>query len=365
MKKNLIFFMSDFSFGGAGNSISKLCVNLPKKNYKISVICIGKCDYKEILRKNYIDVYQLKNKKLIFSIFSIYNLLKKIFDKRYKNILISNIHYNNIILLIIAKKIKHLKIILVERTPLEELNIYFSKIDFLKKKIINFLIKILYPLSNTIIANSKGIKNGFNKSLQKKIKVVYPPSLPKIKRLRKKIYQKNIFKAVCFSRLSKEKNLECAIKSFQFLKNKNISLTIYGEGILKNDLLSLINKLNLKQKVIIKKFHKNPESEMKNFDILISPSFFEGCSNTIIEALNNNLIVIASKCPGGNAEILSYGKSGLLFKTNNEYDLFLKINKILSNSSFYFNKLKNHRRNLKKFLVSFNVEKFSNIFKRI
>ena len=78
--------------------------------------------------------------------------------------------------------------------------------------------------------------------------------------------------------------------------------------------------------MIIKKFHKNPESEMKNFDILISPSFFEGCSNTIIEALNNNLIVIASKCPGGNAEILSYGKSGLLFKTNNEYDLFLKIN---------------------------------------
>ena len=40
---------------------------------------------------------------------------------------------------------------------------------------------------------------------------------------------------------------------------------------------------------------------MKKFDILISPSFFEGCSNTIIEALNNNLVVIASNCPGGNS----------------------------------------------------------------
>ena len=40
MKKNLIFFMSDFSFGGAGNSISKLCINLPKKDYKISIIVL-------------------------------------------------------------------------------------------------------------------------------------------------------------------------------------------------------------------------------------------------------------------------------------------------------------------------------------
>ena len=68
---------------------------------------------------------------------------------------------------------------------------------------------------------------------------------------------------------------------------------------------------------------------MKKFDILISPSFFEGCSNTIIEALNNNLVVIASNCPGGNSEILSNRSSGLLFETNNEYDLSIKINKIL------------------------------------
>ena len=122
MKKNLIFFMSDFSFGGAGNSISKLCINLPKKDYRISIICIGKCSYKKLFKRNEINVYQLKSRKLIFSIFSISNLLKKIFKKNHKNILISNIHYNNIILTFLAKQIKDLRIILVERTPLEELN---------------------------------------------------------------------------------------------------------------------------------------------------------------------------------------------------------------------------------------------------
>ena len=105
--------MSDFSFGGAGNSISKLCINLPKKDYKISIICIGKCSYKKLFEKNKIDVYELKNRKLIFSIFSLSQILKKILKKNYKNILISNIHYNNIVLTLIAKQIDNLKIILV------------------------------------------------------------------------------------------------------------------------------------------------------------------------------------------------------------------------------------------------------------
>ena len=83
---------------------------------------------------------------------------------------------------------------------------------------------------------------------------------------------------------------------------------------------------------------------MKKFDILLSPSFFEGCSNTIIEGLNNNLVVIASDCPGGNTEILSHAKSGLMFETNNEYDLFLKIKKAIIN----FNQIKINSKKYKK-----------------
>ena len=82
MKKNLIFFMSDFSFGGAGNSISKLCINLPKKDYKISIICIGKCSYKKLLKKIKLMFMNSKNRKLIFSIFSLSQILKKIFKKK-------------------------------------------------------------------------------------------------------------------------------------------------------------------------------------------------------------------------------------------------------------------------------------------
>ncbi len=365
MKKHVIFFMSDFTFGGAGNSISKLCLSLPKKYYKISIICIGRCDYRTIFRKNNITVFELKKRKLLFSVFSIYILLKKIINKNYKNILVSNIHYNNIFLTIIAKKISELKIILVERTPLQELNIYFSKLDYFKKKIIKFLVYLVYPSSDIIIANSYGIKKGFKYPLTKKVKVIYPPSLESIKRTTSFSQRKNRFKIVCFSRLSREKNVECAIKAFKYFKNENITLTIYGEGILKKKLTSLINKLNLEKVVFLYKHNTAPQLEMKKFDILLSPSFFEGCSNTIIEGLNNNLVVIASDCPGGNTEILSHAKSGLMFETNNEYDLFLKIKKAIINFNQIKINSKKYKKNLSRFLLVDNVKKFSKIFEKI
>ena len=365
IKKNLIFFMSDFSSGGAGNSISKLCLNLPSKEYCISIISLGKCAYSKILKKKKIDVYELQNKRLFFSINDLSKLLKNKIKKDCKNILISNIHYNNIILTLLAKKIDDLKIILVERTPLEELNIFFSFKDFLKKKIIRLLINFSYPLADMIVVNSKGIKNGFPNSLRKKIKVIYPPAIVKTLKLKKLIKNSRNFKAVCFSRLSIEKNLDCAIKSFNYLKNTNISLTIYGDGNQKEKLTKLVNSLNLKKKISFKKNTNNVTKEMKKFNILISPSFFEGCSNSIIEALNNDLVVIASNCPGGNKEVLSNGKSGVLFITNSEYDLSLKIKKIIKNFIKYKYKYRHYRYKLENFSLKKNVKNYIKVFNSI
>jgi hypothetical protein len=42
IKKNLIFFLPNFSKGGAANSIIRLCEKLDQKKYNIYIISIGK-----------------------------------------------------------------------------------------------------------------------------------------------------------------------------------------------------------------------------------------------------------------------------------------------------------------------------------
>ena len=59
MKINLIIFISEFNRGGAGNSLFRLCVNLPKKLYNINVICLNECAYEKELKKNSINVFKI------------------------------------------------------------------------------------------------------------------------------------------------------------------------------------------------------------------------------------------------------------------------------------------------------------------
>ena len=65
MKINLIIFISEFNLGGAGNSLFKLCKNLPKNKFEITVICLNKCFYKSRLNKLNIRVYEVNSNKTI------------------------------------------------------------------------------------------------------------------------------------------------------------------------------------------------------------------------------------------------------------------------------------------------------------
>ena len=47
--KNIIFFLPNFSKGGSGYAILKLCGHLKNKGFKLHVICIGKCALKKEL----------------------------------------------------------------------------------------------------------------------------------------------------------------------------------------------------------------------------------------------------------------------------------------------------------------------------
>ena len=94
MKINLIFFLPAFVYGGAGNSIYRLCKNLDKRKYKINIISIGKCEYKSQLKVFCENIFELKTKKAIFSIFKIREIASKIYLKNpTKTIFISGHHY--------------------------------------------------------------------------------------------------------------------------------------------------------------------------------------------------------------------------------------------------------------------------------
>ena len=137
MKINLIFFLSEFVIGGAGNSIFKLCKNLSKKKYNIAIISLNKCSYKKELVNCGVSVYEVKSSKTIFAMPKIKKIVEKLIDNKNKNIFLSNIYYSNILSILFLRSL-NMKLILIERTPFQELSIYYSFIDFIKKILLNF-----------------------------------------------------------------------------------------------------------------------------------------------------------------------------------------------------------------------------------
>ena len=156
MRKNLIFFLPNFNMGGAGNSILNICNNLNKKKYNLHIISLGKNFYKKQFLKIGASIIELNVTTTISSMLLLSQILSKY--KKRNTIFISNINYANALSVIFVKLIKKFKLILVERTPLQELDIYFNLKDFFKKIVVKLIIRYFYRFSDVVIANSKKLQ---------------------------------------------------------------------------------------------------------------------------------------------------------------------------------------------------------------
>ncbi len=325
MKINLIIFISEFNLGGAGNSIFKLCKNLPKDKFNITVICLNECYYKSDLLKCGIKVIEINSNKTILGMPKVKHFVKKLIKSDQKNIFLSNIYYSNILSIFFLRSLK-IKIILVERTPFQELFIYYNFLDFFKKQIIKILIRFTFRKADACVANSKYISKNYNKCYNLNFQTINPPSFKKLFPFIKK--KKN---QVCFgvvSRLSREKKIEDLIKILPELKGKPI-LKIIGDGPEEKKLKQLVKNLNLKSRIIFcGPFNPNNIwKAIKEFDYLINTSDFEGFPNSVVEALSSGVPVIASQSFGGINDIIKNKKFGIIY--NKKSDLRKTLDKVL------------------------------------
>jgi glycosyltransferase involved in cell wall biosynthesis len=367
MKINLIIFLSKFGVGGAGNSIFRLCKGLARKKYNISIICLKNCPFDKEFNKIGIQVYKIKSNKTFFAMSKVLSITKFLISKKYKkNIFISNIHYTNVLSLIFLRNLINLKIILVERTPLMELSIYFGFIDFIKKNIIKLLIYLLYDSSDEIVCNSANIGKHFKNKYKLNTKTIFPPSIVNSFRNSKKIYNKSktlIIVTVC--RLTKEKGLDVLFQALSLLNFKNYKLLIIGDGIEKLKLKQLSKKLNISSKIKYLGFLKDVKPILKLSDLYVNTSYFEGFPNSVVEAINHGIPVICSQSHGGINEILLNGKCGTIFNNGNSFDLADKIEEYYNNPKEYFSKTKLAKKNIKRFTLRKNIMGYENLFNKL
>lgn len=193
----------------------------------------------------------------------------------------------------------------------------------LKKWTEKWLLRLLYPLADALIAVSKAVADdlmAFAKIERDRIAVIYNPVLsPEFEKQKSGPVQElvDVFaeKKVILGvgRLSKVKNFPALIEVFSIIKHQpDLALVFLGEGEERARLEELVERLGLKELVYFPGYVDNPYPYMCKASVVVLPSRYEGLSNVLIQALGCGTPVVATDCPGGNREILNFGEFGYL-----------------------------------------------------
>jgi len=123
-------------------------------------------------------------------------------------------------------------------------------------------------------------------------------------------------------RLVEVKNYPSLIRAFAIViqKQPKARLALAGDGPERKLLEALIEELGLKHKVFLMGRREDVPSVMNAYDIFVLPSFREGLSNTILEAMSSALPVVVTNV-GGSPEIVIENKTGHLFEVSQSSQL--------------------------------------------
>jgi len=120
-------------------------------------------------------------------------------------------------------------------------------------------------------------------------------------------------------RLSEEKGITNFVKSMpEILKSKNgINFLIAGDGKLRDDIITNLNKYNLKENVELNGWipHDDLPQFLNRLKLLVIPSYTEGLPNVMIEAMACGTPVLATPV-GAISDFIKDAETGFIMEDN-------------------------------------------------
>lgn len=137
----------------------------------------------------------------------------------------------------------------------------------------------------------------------------------------KKDYQKgsSALKVIHVGRFQDQKNHFCIIDAIKKVTAQKIPIEVYfyGEGPLQDDCEKYVKTLNLQNYVHFCGVSDNIYPHLRDADVFILPSKYEGMPITLIEAMGTGLPIVCSAV-GGMPDMIRDGVNGILINPNSD-----------------------------------------------
>lgn len=160
--------------------------------------------------------------------------------------------------------------------------------------------------------------------------------------------------------LNENKNNQVIVRALGKLKDRNVHYVLCGVGNKEPELKALVQEVGVANNVHFLGYRTDVKELMNTSDIFVMPSFREGLSRSIMEAMASGLPCIASKIRG-NVDLLEDGKGGFLVPVD-DTDVIAEKLKVLASDAELRKKMS--ERNLVR-ILDFDTVKVKEIIGKI
>ncbi len=165
---------------------------------------------------------------------------------------------------------------------------------------------------------------------EEKIRIIYNGvETKKWRRVTTKKIDATHISLATIGRLEEQKGHVYALRALAELKHLPWEYHVYGEGSLQSELEYTARALGIAHRIVWHGYESDMAMALKDIDIVLQPSLWEGMSLVVLESMAAGRVVIASTAAG--AGIIENARTGYLFETGNVQELKRLLGQVLEN----------------------------------
>lgn len=311
----ILFFVNKL-YGGGAERVASIMMNHLYENHTVCTVIFDDKE-KSYQINNNIAIHKItvNNRNRIIRLIMRIARIREEIIKESPDIIISFLTPINLYV-IISNLFIGRKIIISERNTLNRV----------QSKFVRLLRSIIYPLADRIVFVTEADRHKFGVS--RRNATIYNPAI--FESYTHYDNRQNTIVSIAPTDRWYNKGLDLLVKAWATISTQNPdwNLEIYGRNNI-TDLPKAISQLK-QERISWMGWNDDIAEVLRTKSVFVLASRFEGCPNSLIEAMSQGCACIGTNCEGGIKEIITDSVDGIIAQSENVNDLARKMQMLIN-----------------------------------